>query len=120
MSALLSDADLNDFISPGLACVKPTQTRKVETNSLEIEVGTESNEPEKVSISLQDCLACAGCITSSEEILLSKQSHAVFLDAWKSLSDRDGDKPLAISIPPQCRVSLAKFYNCLLYTSRCV
>lgn len=111
MSALLSDADLNDFISPGLACVKPTQTRKVETNSLEIEVGTESNEPEKVSISLQDCLACAGCITSSEEILLSKQSHAVFLDAWKSLSDRDGDKPLAISIPPQCRVSLAKFYK---------
>ncbi|CDO94113.1 unnamed protein product [Kluyveromyces dobzhanskii CBS 2104] len=111
MSALLSDADLNDFISPGLACVKPAQAAKVEKNpSLELEVGVESNEPEKVSISLQDCLACAGCITSSEEILLSKQSHTVFLEKWNELRSQD-IRSLAVSIPPQCRLSLANYYS---------
>ena len=60
MSALLSESDLNDFISPGLACVKPAKTTKEHVsaeNGGELEVGKESNELEKVSISLQDCLA---------------------------------------------------------------
>lgn len=111
MSALLSESDLNDFISPGLACVKPAQTTKEHVsaeNGGELEVGKESNELEKVSISLQDCLACAGCITSSEEILLSRQSHAVFLETWKQLLDT---KALAVSIPPQCRLSLSHYYG---------
>ncbi|SCU81619.1 LAME_0B07932g1_1 [Lachancea meyersii CBS 8951] len=112
MSALLSESDLNDFISPGLACVKPTETIKGDANgSNELEVGKESNEVEKVSISLQDCLACSGCITSSEEILLSRQSHTVFLEAWKALPE---DANLAVSIPPQSRLSLAKYYNMTL------
>ncbi|SCW03865.1 LAFE_0H00738g1_1 [Lachancea fermentati] len=112
MSALLSDADLNDFISPGLACVKPTQTlREKKPDNGEIEVGKEPTELEKVSISLQDCLACAGCITSSEEILLSRQSHTVFLKAWEELP---AGVPLVVSIPPQCRLSLARFYEMTL------
>ncbi|SCU92335.1 LANO_0E00408g1_1 [Lachancea nothofagi CBS 11611] len=112
MSSLLSESDLNDFISPGLACVKPTETIKEDANpGNELEVGKESNELEKVSISLQDCLACSGCITSSEEILLSRQSHTVFLEAWKKLPE---DAMLAVSIPPQCRLSLAHYYNIAL------
>nr|CAA49833.1 LET1 [Kluyveromyces lactis] len=120
MSALLRDADLNDFISPGLACVKPAQPQKVEKKpSFEVEVGIESSEPEKVSISLQDCLACAGCITSSEEILLSKQSHKVFLEKWSELEELD-ERSLAVSISPQCRLSLADYYSmCLADLDRC-
>lgn len=109
MSALLSEQDLNDFISPGLACVKPTEVKKSRNEeSTELQVGKESNELEKVSISLQDCLACAGCITSSEEILLSRQSHTVFIEAWKNL---DNERQLAVSISPQSRISLANYYG---------
>lgn len=114
MSALLSEQDLNDFISPGLACVKPTEVKKVnEEQTTEIEVGKEASELEKVSISLQDCLACAGCITSSEEILLSRQSHTVFVEAWKNLRD---ERQLAVSISPQSRISLADYYGLTLET----
>ncbi|CEP62618.1 iron-sulfur cluster assembly protein NAR1 LALA0_S05e09648g [Lachancea lanzarotensis] len=109
MSALLSENDLNDFISPGLACIKPTETVKEDQGpSNELEVGKESNEVEKVSISLQDCLACSGCITSSEEILLGQQSYTVFLEAWRKLPE---DAVLAVSIAPQSRLSLAKYYD---------
>lgn len=117
MSAKLSEEDLNDYIAPGPVCVNPagnTTSNKGTsggnaTGDGELEVGQESNEPEKVSISLQDCLACAGCITSSEEVLLSKQSHSVFLDAWRGLPTTS--KILVISVAPQCRLSLAQYFN---------
>ncbi|QLG72320.1 hypothetical protein HG535_0D00270 [Zygotorulaspora mrakii] len=110
MSALLSEADLNDFISPGLACVKPTESKKisVDADEREIQVGKEPDELEKVSITLQDCLACAGCITSSEEILLSRQSYSVFMDSWQTLA---GEMVLAVSISPQGRLSLANYFQ---------
>ena len=30
---------------------------------------------EKVAITLDDCLACSGCITSAESVLISQQTH---------------------------------------------
>ncbi|CAI4035884.1 hypothetical protein SMKI_14G0930 [Saccharomyces mikatae IFO 1815] len=117
MSALLSEADLNDFISPALACVKPTQVsgaKKENTNADgEYEVSTDPDQLEKVSITLSDCLACSGCITSSEEILLSSQSHSVFLKNWGELSQQQ-DKFLVVSVSPQCRLSLAQYYGLTL------
>ncbi|KOG96935.1 iron-sulfur cluster assembly protein NAR1, partial [Saccharomyces eubayanus] len=115
MSALLSESDLNDFISPALACVKPTQVsggKSTNTNG-EYEVTTEPDQPEKVSITLSDCLACSGCITSSEEILLRSQSHSVFLENWGKLSQHP-DKFLVVSVSPQCRLSLAQYYDMTL------
>ncbi|AET40856.1 iron-sulfur cluster assembly protein NAR1 Ecym_6488 [Eremothecium cymbalariae DBVPG len=110
MSALLSESDLNDFISPGLACIKPAEARHGESQDDygKLEVGKESSEVSKVSISLQDCLACAGCITSSEEILLGRQSHGVFLEEWGKLPS---SRPLVVSISPQCRLSLADYFH---------
>ncbi|GAV55357.1 hypothetical protein ZYGR_0AS06810 [Zygosaccharomyces rouxii] len=117
MSAKLSQEDLNDYIAPGPVCVNPAGSSSSNktagdangNSSGELEVGQEPSEPEKVSISLQDCLACAGCITSSEEVLLSKQSHTVFLDAWKKLPS--SSKILVISVAPQCRLSLAQYFE---------
>lgn len=120
MSAKLSEDDLNDYIAPGPVCVNPagSSSNKASsaangTSSGELEVGQESSEPEKVSISLQDCLACSGCITSSEEVLLSKQSHTVFLDAWKKLPS--SSKILVISVAPQCRLSFAQYFGIPLF-----
>ncbi|CAI4697869.1 BCN_G0044480.mRNA.1.CDS.1 [Saccharomyces cerevisiae] len=117
MSALLSESDLNDFISPALACVKPTQVSGGKKDNVnmngEYEVSTEPDQLEKVSITLSDCLACSGCITSSEEILLSSQSHSVFLKNWGKLSQQQ-DKFLVVSVSPQCRLSLAQYYGLTL------
>lgn len=110
MSTLLSEEDLNDFISPALACTKPT-TITAESDGLdengELVVGKEAEQAQKVSITLSDCLACSGCITSSEEIMLQRQSHTVFLDAMKNFEDNS----LAVSISPQCRVNMAMHYG---------
>ena len=41
---------------------------------------------ESASISLVDCLACSGCITSAESVLVAQQSHA---ELYKLLSEND-------------------------------
>lgn len=33
---------------------------------------------EKAKITLNDCLACSGCITSAESVLITQQSHEEF------------------------------------------
>lgn len=87
MSAILSADDLNDFISPGVACIKPIETipvQKTEDNSNAYEVTTEekvaaSEPPPPAQISLTDCLACSGCVTSAEAVLVSLQSDTEVL-----------------------------------------
>ncbi|GAB1310521.1 Cytosolic Fe-S cluster assembly factor nar1 [Madurella fahalii] len=142
MSAILSADDLNDFISPGVACIKPVETLppaappSSEPQSLEFEVILDGQQPSTTSsgptppaqISLTDCLACSGCVTSAEAVLVSLQSHAEVLsvlDAAPSLrlthhDDGNGrsrctvsglEDPAAklfvASISPQTRASLA-------------
>lgn len=116
MSALLSEEDLNDFISPALECIKPTELlnakQEAEANENgEIVVGKEQEENlQRVQITLSDCLACSGCVTSSEEVMLQRQSHTVFLERWKEEVMGLG-RPLAVSISPQCRASLSIYWN---------
>lgn len=136
MSAILSTDDLNDFISPGVACIKPVETLPVEAptdSSLETEVifdgqpgsasAAKANEP--AQISLTDCLACSGCVTSAEAVLVSLQSHTEVLntlDFGPSLRivgpDEKGQfrvdgledesrKLFVASVSPQTRASLA-------------
>lgn len=92
MSAILSADDLNDFISPGVACIKPIEILPKEENSYPYEVTTEdkvaASNPAPASISLTDCLACSGCVTSAEAVLVSLQSHTEVLntlDGYPSL-----------------------------------
>ncbi|KAF2496242.1 iron hydrogenase [Lophium mytilinum] len=88
MSAILSADDLNDFISPGVACIKPIETLPVQQpqeDANAYEVTTEdkvaaSLPPPPAQISLTDCLACSGCVTSAEAVLVSLQSHTEVLN----------------------------------------
>ncbi|KKA27519.1 hypothetical protein TD95_001829 [Thielaviopsis punctulata] len=126
MSAILSADDLNDFITPGVACIKPVETLPAATTpDLAHEVildGTPGSAaaPAPAQISLTDCLACSGCVTSAEAVLVSLQSHAEVLsalDAAPSLAlGADGSvaglhHPLAriyvASVAPQVCASLA-------------
>lgn len=119
MSAILSADDLNDFISPGVACIKPVELQATETaGEVEIQID-ENGKPLQISkidgkisalapaqISLSDCLACSGCITSAEEVLVAQHSHDQFLKAIK-----EGNKTFVASISHQLRVSLAQAYG---------
>ncbi|KAF2869904.1 iron hydrogenase [Massariosphaeria phaeospora] len=95
MSAILSAEYLNDFISPGVECIKPIETlpAQKEGTSDPYEVTTEdqvaaSLPPPPAQISLTDCLACSGCVTSAEAVLVQLQSHnevLATLDTHRSL-----------------------------------
>ncbi|KAL8734781.1 MAG: hypothetical protein Q9181_003042, partial [Wetmoreana brouardii] len=153
MSAILSADDLNDFISPGVACIKPVETlplQKPEENTVvdpcpahhdfakiavqnPYEVTVEDKIPVQdyapAQISLTDCLACSGCVTSAEAVLVSLQSHSEVLnvlDAHLSipLSHESGGRSLAegrsgategkvfvASVSPQVRASIAATYG---------
>ncbi|RAO65681.1 uncharacterized protein BHQ10_001693 [Talaromyces amestolkiae] len=135
MSAILSADDLNDFISPGLACIKPVETLpQNSTTSTEnaYEVTTEDKiQPENqapTQISLTDCLACSGCVTSAEAVLISLQSHAEVLNTLDAhrppplIVAEDGnvsvsrkvepdEKIFVASVSPQVRASLAATYG---------
>jgi iron only hydrogenase large subunit-like protein len=133
MSAILSAEDLNDFISPGVACIKPVETlpkSKEQSNPYEVttEDKIQAEHPSPASISLTDCLACSGCVTSAEAVLISLQSHTEVLntlDAHPSLGLRTlvpnptnsqhsggGDAKLFVaSVSPQVRASLAATYG---------
>ncbi|KAI1488240.1 iron only hydrogenase large subunit domain-containing protein [Biscogniauxia mediterranea] len=142
MSAILSADDLNDFISPGVACIKPVETLPAEPapaqnpDALEHEVildgqpgsATDTNSQPPAQISLTDCLACSGCVTSAEAVLVSLQSHSELLSvldqapALRIHRDEDGSggyryrveglenpdsKLFVASVSPQTRASLA-------------
>ncbi|KAL8929915.1 MAG: hypothetical protein Q9208_001059 [Pyrenodesmia sp. 3 TL-2023] len=136
MSAILSADDLNDFISPGVACIKPVETlplQKPEEINNPYEVTTEDRLSKQdhapAQISLTDCLACSGCVTSAEAVLVSLQSHSEVLntlDSHPSLTlrhDAEGNwradlpngaidgKIFVASVSPQVRASIAATYG---------
>ncbi|KAI0489635.1 iron only hydrogenase large subunit domain-containing protein [Xylaria cf. heliscus] len=135
MSAILSADDLNDFISPGVACIKPVETlpalpEQPRESELEHEVVLDGQHPTTTAgapaqISLTDCLACSGCVTSAEAVLVSLQSHNELLNVLDQAPAlqirRDGadgafkveglenpdSKLFVASVSPQTRASLA-------------
>lgn len=131
MSAILSVDDLNDFINPGVACIKPVETlplQQPEENANPYEVTTEEKvhaaaPPPPAQISLTDCLACSGCVTSAEAVLVSLQSHGEVLDTLDKFPElrvadlaagvvrHENAKVFIASVSPQARASLAATYG---------
>ncbi|CAA6659184.1 unnamed protein product [Spirodela intermedia] len=89
-SPALRLADLNDFIAPSQGCIN---------------AGSKPPQTDPVKISLKDCLACSGCITSAETVMLEKQSLDEFL------SQINSEKAVIVSLSPQSRASLAAYFN---------
>ncbi|KAH8149469.1 uncharacterized protein LAJ45_06549 [Morchella importuna] len=113
MSAILSADDLNDFISPGVACIKPVETLPAAPpKDNPYEVILEDKAPQTLTpaqISLTDCLACSGCVTSAEAVLVSLQSHNEVLANLAAPSSKD--KKFIALVSPQTRASLAVTYG---------
>jgi iron only hydrogenase large subunit-like protein len=71
------------------------------------------NKLKEATISLNDCLACSGCITSAESILISQQSTsevATTIDHQLSLPPHERSR-LVVSLSPQSRASISAYYN---------
>lgn len=78
----LSLSALDDFISPGQVCIKPIETSVAAVEGAKrgrIDGAAVLEAPAKASITLQDCLACSGCITSAESVLINAQSVDEFV-----------------------------------------
>ncbi|KAI1315022.1 hypothetical protein EDD11_001407 [Mortierella claussenii] len=110
-SGALTLSDLNDFISPSQACIKPVEVAKtsetlgaikVDNSGSYYEVAQDGSETklETATISLNDCLACSGCITSAESVLVTLQSQ-------EELYSILGQNKIAI----ETRASFAAKYN---------
>lgn len=60
------------------------------------------DDTQAVKVSLNDCLACSGCVTSAETVLLQHQSLKEFVAKCA-----DPDAVVVVSVSPQSRASLA-------------
>ncbi|XP_053625490.1 probable cytosolic Fe-S cluster assembly factor GL21135 [Plodia interpunctella] len=126
-SGALQLTDLDDFITPSQECIKPVKIEKKKTKTgAKIKIGEDgyfdiSNGREqklqKVEITLADCLACSGCITSAESVLVTRQSQEELLRVFseKKYIDTKGNTKnvslIVISLSPQPTLSLAARYK---------
>ncbi|KAH9504097.1 hypothetical protein Btru_067716 [Bulinus truncatus] len=127
-SGALQLTDLDDFITPSQECIKPVkierkfgQVGKLKVHDdgsyLEISENGEETELKKVKINLNDCLACSGCITSAESVLITQQSQDELYKILKEniLLKEKGltsqEKLVVLSVSPQARASLAAKYK---------
>lgn len=70
-------------------CIKPVKIEKTKTKTgAKIKIGDDGyfdissgkeQKLQKVEITLADCLACSGCITSAESVLVTRQSQEELL-----------------------------------------
>ena len=59
------------------------------------------------AVTLQDCLACSGCVTSAETILI--QQHSA--DEVLKLFEHAKETPIVVAISPQCVSSVTEWYK---------
>ncbi|CDW55274.1 cytosolic Fe S cluster assembly factor [Trichuris trichiura] len=114
--------DLDDFIAPSQACIKPiavaseaARARVItyEGDDLYEEVDELGRKKtlKPVSITLNDCLACSGCITSSEAVLIEKQGPDELL-SFVEHAKMEGPRWLFVAtVSPQSKSSIATHYE---------
>ncbi|XP_047527720.1 probable cytosolic Fe-S cluster assembly factor GL21135 [Vanessa atalanta] len=126
-SGALQLTDLDDFITPSQECIKPVKIEKTKSKTgAKIKIGEDGyfdlstgqeQKLQKVEITLADCLACSGCITSAESVLVTRQSQEELLKVFseRKYTDTKGvtrDVTLVvISLSAQPTLSLAARYK---------
>lgn len=148
-SGALTLTDLNDYLGPSQACIKPVEgadapspdqngsaeaVDPAASASTQIAIDHDgsyyesaapsssssaaaANKPrqrtklETAEISLNDCLACSGCVTSAESVLITMQSQEELRRAVAEINDSTQPKLLVASISPQSLASLSAKYS---------
>ena len=99
-SGALRLTGLDDFISPSQACVVPVET--LEQRRAERGEVIPASLTKKAQITLHDCLACSGCVTTAEAVLVESQGPEFF-----RAGAADPAKTLVVSLSGQAIASLA-------------
>jgi len=124
-SGVLQLTDLDDFITPSQDCIKPVEVNKKVTTNKGAKIKIEADgsyfeetasglkKLEKASITLADCLACSGCITSAETVLIEQQSadqiYRVLSQRAEAIKEGREDSPfIVISLGLQPLLSLGQ------------
>ncbi|PWN41338.1 iron hydrogenase [Ceraceosorus guamensis] len=157
-SGALTLTDLNDYLGPSQACIKPVSGDTAKPNSEAANViseaggastaisidadgsyyesrssvhndggvsstaasgSTSDNQPrartklETAQISLDDCLACSGCVTSAEAVLVGLQSTESLMKTLEEVRELPiAGRPLLVaSIAPQVLASFSALYS---------
>ncbi|XP_036395340.1 cytosolic Fe-S cluster assembly factor narfl isoform X1 [Megalops cyprinoides] len=123
-SGILQLTDLDDFITPSQECVKPVKVEKKQGKSVaKIQIEDDGSyfqvnqdgklqKLEKAKITLNDCLACSGCITSAESVLITQQSHEeLYRVLQRNKQGSSEQMVVVVSVSPQSRASLAARFN---------
>nr|XP_051686852.1 cytosolic iron-sulfur assembly component 3 [Oryctolagus cuniculus] len=120
-SGVLQLTDLDDFIGPSQDCVKPVKVdarpgrggAKIQVGDdgsyFQVQQGGGARRLERARVSLDDCLACSGCVTSAETVLIAQQSHEELrkvLDANQTAAPARR-RLVVVSLSPQSTASLA-------------
>lgn len=94
--------NVNDFLTPSATCVLPLGGGATPASPSPAPAGSvlapiiPSREPEaggpKATITVSDCLACSGCVTSAETVLLSSAS----VDAFRAFIARPPEQRFAV------------------------
>lgn len=119
---MLRITDLNDFITPSQECIKPVKVEKSSSKLgsikiaedgtyLQVDETGKASKLAKAQITLNDCLACSGCITSAETVLITQQSSEELYRVLKANSSEEQQQLIVISIAPQVHASFAGKYN---------
>lgn len=127
-SSALQLSELDDFITPSQECIKPIKIDKIASSTgskiriendgsyVQLQQGGSAQQLQKVDISLSDCLACSGCITSAETVLVTAQSQEEMMRVFaenrilKQIGE-DSAKLIVVSLSLQPILSLAVAYN---------
>lgn len=124
-SGVLQLTDLDDFITPSQECVKPVKVEKkqgksvakiqIEDDGSYVQVNQDGGRQklERAKITLNDCLACSGCITSAESVLITQQSHEELFKVLRNnkASETEQKVVVVVSVSPQSRASIAAHYD---------
>ena len=128
-SGVLQLTDLDDFITPSQECIKPVKVEKTSGKTAKIKIESDGGyfqlndegqefKLKKAKITLNDCLACSGCITSAESVLITQQSqdelYKVLLENEKPIVAPDNRRTVVVSISPQSRTSIAAKFEMTL------
>lgn len=125
--------NLDDFIAPSQACVNPIfsnsasakgnekEQNKEKSGFARIVIGADetiapalvvqpdlikTSTTKKAQVSLSDCLACSGCVTSAETVLVQNQSIEQFYKDVKSMK-----RITVVSVSPASLASVAYSLN---------
>ena len=103
---VLAKIDLqSDFSSTEYEKPKDPLTQK--PSLIKSRISTASKGQKVAAVSLNDCLACSGCVTSAETVLIQEHSYQKLLDRLRDLS-RNEDL-VVVCLSPQSIASIATF-----------